>query len=149
MNAPFRALKIGAWIVVAVALVALFAAWSYPIIRDMARRHQVIEIIISADGVKEGIRGRVEEKKTLTGSGKGLPVPAGRSLTSATVSDDGVIVMNGRVDGYPVSVALKPFLNAGKVEWRCRGLKVVEGWFVPDNGYFPQACPRAASLESF
>jgi hypothetical protein len=139
----------GSGVVVAAALVYLAYLAITPLYRDMARRHQATGIIVATDDVTREIRYRVEQKKTLAGSGKGLAIAAGGPVTSATVSDDGVIVLNGRIDSYPVVVALKPSLRNGEIEWRCRQLKWVDGWFEPESGYFSKGCARAASLESF
>jgi len=149
MTRSLWVLLIASGVVVSIGLMALAIAWAKPMYRDMARRSQVVGVILSAEDVRKEIGYRVEEKKTLKGAGKGLAIRPAGPLTSASVSDDGVIVMNGTVDGYPIVVALKPRLQNGTLEWRCRGLKVVEGWFMPEGGYFPQGCPRAASLDAF
>jgi len=105
--------------------------------------------MMAAEDARREIRYRVEAKKPLAGIGKGLSIQPGGELVSASVSDDGVIVLNGSVDGYPIVIALKPYLKGSELGWHCRGLKVVEGWFIPDGGYFPRGCPPAASLDSF
>ena len=75
-----------------------------------------------------------------------MTVSPRESVTGGEVSSDGVIIVRGLVDGYPVEIGLKPRLDAGKVEWRCGVLKRIEGWFVPENGYAPKSCPPVASL---
>lgn len=144
-----RTIRIVTSLAVIAGLIALAAAWAYPKYRDMARRSLVGRILWAAEDVRKEIGYRVDEKKTLAGVGKGLSIKPDGNLTSATVSDDGVIVLSGTVDGYPVVIALKPYLKGSELGWRCGALKAIEGWFMPDDGYLPRGCPRAASLDSF
>lgn len=132
--------------VVAAATLVAGIAWFAPLYRDMARRSQVSNVILAASPAREEITARAARTKSLAGAGRGLAIVAAGSVTGGSVSDDGVIVVHGTVDGHPIELALKPRLSGDRVEWRCGALKVVEGWFVPTDGYFPRACPRVASL---
>jgi hypothetical protein len=139
--------------VVLVLLVAgsvLAYQWFLPMYRAHARRSQVGYIILAATDARKEIVYRVEERKSLAGVGLGLVIKPDKFVTGGEVSPDGIIVIRGTVDGYPVEVALKPSLNkkGELIGYRCGALKVVEGWFVPKDGYFPRTCPKVASLDS-
>lgn len=149
MTRSLSVLLIAGGLAAALGIAGLAGAWIWPMYRDMARRSQGAKVYFAAEDVRKEIGYRVAEKKALAGVGKGLSIPAGGSVTSATVSDDGVIVVNGAVDGYPVALAFKPYLRGGEVEWRCRALKRAEGLFIPKDGYLPRGCANAASLDSF
>jgi type II secretory pathway pseudopilin PulG len=149
MDRGLKVLLIASGVIVVTGAVAVASAWVWPKYRDHARRSQVANIMLAASTLRQEVTERSQQAKTLTGVGKGMSFKPSSPVTGATVSDDGVIVVNGTVDGHAVTVALKPSLAGGEVRWNCRHLKSVEGWFAPEGGYFPRSCPKAASLDSF
>jgi hypothetical protein len=116
----------------------------------MRRRHVISEIILGADSARQEIVSRAREAKTLTGVGRGLAIVPHGAVTGGEVSTDGIIVVRGSVDGQPVEIGMKPALKAdGSLEWRCRGLKVMQGWSVSDHAHMPSACPKATAQNPF
>jgi hypothetical protein len=137
-------------VLIVAALGALAFTWLWPAYLDMPRRRQVAEVILGAAAARKEIDYRVRETKTLAGAGRGLGIVPQGAVTGGEVSADGVIIVRGTVDGYPIEVGMKPTLKPdGEVEWRCRGLKVMEGRFVPEGAYLPQPCPKASAQNPF
>jgi hypothetical protein len=131
-------------------IVALAFIWLYPASQDMRRKHVISEIILGADAARKEIVYRAGETKTLAGVGRGLTIAPHGAVTGGEVSGDGIIIVRGTVDDQPVEIGMKPALKQdGSLEWRCRGLKVMQGWSVSDQAHMPSACPKATPQNPF
>jgi type IV pilus assembly protein PilA len=93
-----------------------------PAYQDYSIRAKVTELILAGSPYQATITEAAHSNYTLTDSGIGLTVAIQGKVTGGSVTDDGVITINGNAAtvGTTVSIILSPSLSAtGMVTWVC------------------------------
>ncbi len=97
-------------LMIVVAIIGILAAIALPAYQDYTIRAKVSELVLA---------------NALTSSGAGLTVTTFGKITGGSVSDGGVIVLNGDSTaasvGTAVTLTLTPSLAGNTVVWSCTG----------------------------
>jgi type IV pilus assembly protein PilA len=109
-------------LMIVVAIIGILAAVALPAYQDYTIRSKVSEIVLAASSFKVSVAEKAQTDGALTSAGVGLTVQAVGKLTSGSVSDGGVIAVEGSSTtlGTAVKVTLTPTYGAGGVlVWAC------------------------------
>jgi type IV pilus assembly protein PilA len=112
-----------------------------PAYQDYTIRAKVSELVLAASGFRTTIAEAAQVNNTLTNSGTGLTVATTGKITGGSVTDNGVITMQGTSTsvGTAVTITLNPSLNAsGVVSWFCTTAAT-------QHKYVPAECRKASS----
>lgn len=109
-------------LMIVVAIIGILAAVALPAYQDYTIRAKVSELVLAASGHKVTIAEKAQTDAALTSAGVGLTVTLVGKVTGGSVSDAGIINIQGSDTsvGTAVSVTLTPTLGAGGVlTWVC------------------------------
>jgi type IV pilus assembly protein PilA len=109
-------------LMIVVAIIGILAAVALPAYQDYTIRAKVSEIVLQASGFKTTIAEKSASDGTMGSSGKGLTVSSGGRVSGGSVTDAGVISVQGNSTsiGTDVTVNLTPSLGAGgRIAWSC------------------------------
>ncbi|MDH5535787.1 MAG: pilin [Betaproteobacteria bacterium] len=110
-------------LMIVVAIIGILAAVALPAYQDYTIRAKVSELVLAASGFKTTIAEKAQSDGTLNSAGVGLTVGLSGKVTGGSVSDGGVIVVDGSSTsiGTAVSLMLTPTFSTvdGKVLWAC------------------------------
>jgi len=111
-------------LMIVVAIIGILAAVALPAYQDYTIRAKVSELVLAASGFKTSISEKAQSDATLTGAGAGLTVSVTGKIAAGSVSDNGVVVIEGSGAstsvGTVVTVILTPtYQSDGKLIWAC------------------------------
>ena len=109
-------------LMIVVAIIGILAAVALPAYQDYTIRAKVSELVLAASGFKTTIAEKAQTDATLATAGVGLTVCYTGKVTGGSVTDGGVIMIQGSATsvGTTVSVTLTPSITAeGKLIWSC------------------------------
>ena len=122
-------------LMIVVAIIGILAAVALPAYQDYTIRAKVSELILQASGFRTSISEKAQVDGALTSAGVGLTVNVVGKVTGGSVSDAGIVVINGTNTaasvGAAVTLTMTPTLVSGTLTWSCAG--------VPSK-YFPASC---------
>jgi type IV pilus assembly protein PilA len=108
-----------------VAIIGILAAIALPAYQDYTIRAKVSELVLAASSFRTSVTEKAQTDNALTSSGAGLTVTTFGKITGGSVSDGGVIVLNGDSTaasvGTAVTLTLTPSLAGNTVVWSCTG----------------------------
>ena len=110
-------------LMIVVAIIGILAAVALPAYQDYTIRAKVSEIVLQATGFKATVAEKAASDGTMASSGLGLTVSSGGRVSGGSVTDAGVINVNGSSAsiGTNVTVSLTPSLGAGgRIAWLCQ-----------------------------
>jgi len=109
-------------LMIVVAIIGILAAVALPAYQDYTIRAKVSELILQASGYKTTIAEKAQTDAALANAGLGLTVCISGKVTGGSVTDGGIINVQGTTStvGTGVSVTLTPtIMNDGKLIWAC------------------------------
>jgi len=109
-------------LMIVVAIIGILAAVALPAYQDYTIRARVSELTLAASGFKTAIAEKASADATLSSSGVGLTVSVAGKVTGGSVTDAGVITIQGSATsvGTDVSILLTPSKAAGgSIVWTC------------------------------
>ncbi len=110
-------------LMIVVAIIGILAAIALPAYQDYTIRAKVSELIVYASSFKVSISEKAYSDTTIASAGVGLTVITGGRITGGSVSDSGVITVQGSAAtlGTAVTIMLKPAIlgNDPRVQWSC------------------------------
>ena len=110
-------------LMIVVAIIGILAAVALPAYQDYTIRAKVSELVLAASGHKTSISEKAQTDGSLASSGLGLTVAATGEVSGGTVTDAGVIRVEGSAGtvGTAVTVNLTPTISTsdGKILWAC------------------------------
>jgi len=112
-------------LMIVVAIIGILAAIALPAYQDYTIRAKVSELVLAASSFRTSVTEKAQTDNALTSSGAGLTVTTFGKITGGSVSDGGVIVLNGDSTaasvGTAVTLTLTPSLAGNTVVWSCTG----------------------------
>jgi len=105
-----------------ISIIAILAAIALPVYQGYAIRAKVTELVLAADGLKLSVTEKAQADRSLAKSGVGLTVVASGKVSGGSVTNGGMINIQGDAAtiGTAVSVTWTPGMTAeGKVLWTC------------------------------
>ena len=112
-------------LMIVVAIIGILAAIALPAYQDYTIRAKVSELVLTASSFRTSVTEKAQTDNALTSSGAGLTVTNFGKITGGSVSDGGVIVLNGDSTaasvGTAVTLTLTPSLAGNTVVWSCTG----------------------------
>ena len=121
-------------LMIVVAIIGVLAAIALPAYHDYTIRSRVSELVVAVHSYKSSIAEKAFNDLTLASAGKGLTVSATGKVTGGSISDDGIIQIQGSAltVGTAVTIVLTPSLSGGMMLWSCStGGNVSTFKFVP------------------
>jgi type IV pilus assembly protein PilA len=121
-------------LMIVVAIIGILAAVALPAYQDYTIRAKVSELVLAASGFKTSVAEKAQTDASLTSAGVGLTVCTSGKVTSGSVSDAGIIVIQGTQAsvGTAVSVTLRPTIQTdGKLTWSCTATDTAIFKFMP------------------
>ena len=112
-------------LMIVVAIIGILAAIALPAYQDYTIRAKVSELVLAASSFRTSVTEKAQTDNALTSAGAGLTVTLFGKITGGSVSDGGVIVLNGDGTaasvGTAVTLTLTPSLAGNTVVWSCTG----------------------------
>jgi len=105
-----------------IGIIAVLAALALPIYMDYSLRAKVTELVLAADGLKLSITEKAQADRSLANSGVGLNVVASGKVSGGSVSNGGVINIQGDAAtiGKAITVTWTPGMTTeGRILWTC------------------------------
>jgi len=124
-------------LMIVVAIIGILAAVALPAYRDYTIRAKVSELVLAASGHKTSVAEKAQTDNTLTSAGVGLTVSAVGKITGGSVTNAGVITVEGSTAtssvGVAISITLNPSLDTstGVVTWSCTTLPATAFKYAP------------------
>jgi len=121
-------------LMIVVAIIGILAAVALPAYQDYTIRAKVSELVLAASGFKTTIAEKATTDSTLSSAGVGLTVTPSGKVTGGSVSDAGIITINGSSTsvGTAVTVVLTPTPGpSGNVLWSCTSGSSAQWKYVP------------------
>jgi len=108
-------------LMIVVAIIGILAAVALPAYQDYTIRARVSELVLAAAGFKTTIAEKATTDAGLTSAGIGLTVTSAGRISGGSVTDGGVITINGSSAsvGTTVNIVLTPSMGGGRVAWEC------------------------------
>jgi len=110
-------------LMIVVAIIGILAAIALPAYQDYTIRSKVTELLLSASSARTAITEKYQTDGALTSAGTGLTISVTSKISSASITDGGVITITGSTDVKSSTVTLTPTANADSttLEWVCKG----------------------------
>lgn len=120
-------------LMIVVAIIGILAAVALPAYQDYTIRAKVSELILAASGYRTSVTEKAQIDASTASAGIGLTVATAGKVSAGTVTDAGVIRIDGNSAqiGTSVSLTLTPSMSGGTVVWSCTGAP---------SKYFPASC---------
>ena len=120
-------------LMIVVAIIGILAAVALPAYQDYTIRAKVSELILAASGYRTSVTEKAQIDAATASAGIGLTVATAGKVSAGTVTDAGVITIDGSSSqiGTSVSLTLTPSMSGGTVVWSCTG---------SPSKYFPASC---------
>ncbi|MCC7484480.1 MAG: pilin [Burkholderiales bacterium] len=121
-------------LMIVVAIIGILAAVALPAYQDYTIRAKVSELVLAASGFKTSIAEKAQTDASLAAAGVGLTVAASGKVTGGSVSNAGIINIQGSAAtvGTAVSVTLTPTIQPdGKLIWACTAGDTATFKFMP------------------
>jgi type IV pilus assembly protein PilA len=109
-------------LMIVVAIIGILAAVALPAYQDYTIRAKVSELVLATSSFKTTVAEKAQVDSTLTGSGVGLTVTTVGKISGGSVSDNGLISIEGSSTtvGTAVTLTLTPSIGAGgAIVWAC------------------------------
>jgi type IV pilus assembly protein PilA len=115
-------------LMIVVAIIGILAAVALPAYQDYTVRAKVSELMLAASGVRTAISEKFQTDPSNTiSAGAGVTIPVVGKIASATVTDDGNVVVTGSTAstsvGQAVTITMTPAYSTltGTITWSCVG----------------------------
>ena len=120
-------------LMIVVAIIGILAAVALPAYQDYTIRARVSELILAASGYRTSVTEKAQNDSDVTNSGVGLTVAVFGKISGGSITDGGVITIDGADTqvGTSVSLTLTPSMSGGTVVWSCTGAP---------SQYMPASC---------
>jgi type IV pilus assembly protein PilA len=122
-------------LMIVVAIIGILAAVALPAYQDYTIRAKVSELMLQASGFRTGVTEKAQVDGALTTAGSGLTVNVAGKVSGGSVSDAGIISIEGSTastsTGAAVTVTMTPTMTGGTLTWACAGTP---------SKYFPASC---------
>ena len=122
-------------LMIVVAIIGILAAVALPAYQDYTIRAKVSELMLQASGFRTSVTEKAQVDGALTSAGSGLTVNVAGKVSGGSVSDAGVISIEGSTastsTGAAVTVTMTPTMTGGTLTWACLGTP---------SKYFPASC---------
>ena len=122
-------------LMIVVAIIGILAAVALPAYQDYTIRAKVSELILQASGFRTSISEKAQVDASLAAAGVGLTINVVGKVTGGSVSDAGVITIQGSSAstsvGTAVTLVMTPTMTGGILTWACVGTP---------SKYFPASC---------
>src|ERR1700749_1122433 len=82
-------------LMIVVAIIGILAAVALPAYQDYTIRAKVSELVLAASGFRTSIAEAAQVNATLTNSGTGLTVATTAKITGGSVTNNGVVAVQG------------------------------------------------------
>src|SRR3954465_10913963 len=93
-------------LMIVVASIGILAAVALPAYQDYTIRAKVSEIVLAASGFKTTVAEKSASDGTMASSGMGLTVNTGGRVASGTVTNGGLITVNGDAASVRTAVSI-------------------------------------------
>ena len=122
-------------LMIVVAIIGILAAVALPAYQDYTIRAKVSELMLQASGFRTSVTEKAQVDGAVTTSGSGLTVNVAGKVSAGSVSDAGVISIEGSTAstsvGAAVTLTMTPTMTGGTLTWVCQGTP---------SKYFPASC---------
>ena len=122
-------------LMIVVAIIGILAAVALPAYQDYTIRAKVSELMLQASGFRTSVTEKAQVDGALTSAGSGLTVNVAGKVSGGSVTDAGVISIQGSSastsTGAAVTVTMTPTMTGGTLTWACVGTP---------SKYFPASC---------
>jgi type IV pilus assembly protein PilA len=125
-------------LMIVVAIIGILAAVALPAYQDYTVRAKVSELMLSWGFARAAVGEKfATEPANTAAAGSGVTIPVTGKLTSASVADNGLIVVTGDSSpnsvGAGVTITMTPIYSTatGTVVWSCQGTP---------SKYLPSSC---------
>lgn len=124
-------------LMIVVAIIGILAAVALPAYQDYTVRAKVSELMLAASGARNAITEKFQGDPATATAGQLVTIPVTGKLTSASVIDDGTVVVTGGTAstsvGAGVTITMSPIYSTatGTIVWSCQG---------SPSKYLPASC---------
>ena len=122
-------------LMIVVAIIGILAAVALPAYQDYTIRAKVSELMLQASAFRTSVTEKAQVDGALTSAGSGLTVNVAGKVSGGSVTDAGVISIQGSSastsTGAAVTVTMTPTMTGGTLTWACVGTP---------SKYFPASC---------
>ncbi len=115
-------------LMIVVAIIGILAAVALPAYQDYTVRAKVSELILAASGARTAISEKFQtDPSSSANAGLGVTIPVVGKLATASVQDDGTIIVTGSTVstsvGQGVTITVSPAYSSatGTITWSCIG----------------------------
>ena len=115
-------------LMIVVAIIGILAAVALPAYQDYTVRAKVSELMLAASGVRTAISEKFQTDPANTVcAGGGATIPVTGKVATATVQDDGTVIVTGSTAstsvGQAVTITMAPAYSTatGTITWSCVG----------------------------
>ncbi len=113
-------------LMIVVAIIGILAAVALPAYQDYTVRAKVSELILAGSAYKTAIAEKYQADNDSASAGSNITVNVVGKITAGTVSNAGVITIQGSTAstsvGAAVTITMTPTYNsAGTISWSCTG----------------------------
>ena len=113
-------------LMIVVAIIGILAAVALPAYQDYTVRAKVSELILAGSAYKTAIAEKYQSDNNSASAGSNISVNVVGKITAGTVSDAGVITIQGSSAstsvGAAVTITMTPtYSSAGTISWSCSG----------------------------
>ena len=122
-------------LMIVVAIIGILAAVALPAYQDYTVRAKVSEIMLQGSGFRSSITEKYQTDNDINTAGSGLTVNIIGKVSGGSVSNAGVITIQGSTastsTGQAVTMVMTPSVTNGTLTWACSGTP---------SKYFPASC---------
>jgi len=106
---------------IVVAIIGILAAIAFPAYQDYTIRSRVSELVAAVHSYKSSVAEKGFNDMTISSAGKGMTITATGKVSGGTISDDGIVQIEGNAAtvGIAVTIVLTPTLTGGAMLWAC------------------------------